>query len=120
MREKFMTVPALPVSAATLPSARTPGPWKPLSGYQLRGKYAGCIGIAHVDGYGQSGQPFVLLPPGAHDIQEANAHFIVRACNAHDDLVGTLREIMNCSGPTGIRTARALARIALAKIEAAP
>ena len=30
---------------------------------------------------------------GAHDLQQDNARFIVRACNAHDELVAALEEI---------------------------
>ncbi len=61
-----------------------------------------------------------ILNPHASGVQEANAEFIVRACNSHDDLVKALKLCAAvCSGETmnknGLIKALEAARSALAK-----
>lgn len=59
-------------------SARTPGPWKVFSFDEFR--VEGPDGISILSPYRRSAEEF-----------KANAEFIVRACNAHDDLVAALK-----------------------------
>jgi hypothetical protein len=90
---------------------RTPEPWKRSEriGYTIRITARG-RGIAFID------TPSIALD---HE-DEANAEFIVRACNAHDDLLaaleGALRGIINpCAHPTAQQARIKQARAAIVK-----
>ena len=97
--------------------ARTPGPWKIVSSRANTAMGAPVENEIHGDGY-------VVARLGRFytDTQEANAAFIVRSCNAHDDLVAALRLAMPivggaCSDPSiseQTRTARSSAYTKLA------
>lgn len=58
----------------TKQTQHTPGPWKVIKpGYNMRGKYANCHGIAP-----EAGPVFAYLP-NAVDVQQANARLIAAA-----------------------------------------
>jgi hypothetical protein len=71
-------------------TTHTPGPWK-------AGEAAWFRGRAHDDT--ESGKrPITSTAPGARGVianvyGRANAEFIVRACNAHDELLAALKEL---------------------------
>jgi hypothetical protein len=67
---------------------RTPGPWSAASEYKLNSfliSGADGVYIASCDGESKDGAQDKVE-------NEANAAFIVRACNAHDELVAALRD----------------------------
>ena len=91
-------------------TARTAGPW------EVKGRYV----------FGNNGNRTVADcgSNGSYELTEANAAFIVQACNAHDDLVAALRALREVVGwlnvtPEGYETVPphivAEARAALAK-----
>jgi hypothetical protein len=70
---------------ATGKTAHTPGEWKASGNavhvYPNGSKFGACVCIAY--------DPFTL----GRDVAHANADFIALACNAHDDLLGTLKGV---------------------------
>lgn len=99
----------------------TPNPWR--FGRVTKGKYRGDFAIIPVNAHtGEvSGPAFCYLAKGREDIQLANAEFIVRACNAHDDLVRALKGVVGANtafrakplgSPTSIARAKQDAQIA--------
>ena len=74
----------------------TPGPWKAVrDNSHLR--------LQQWDVYADNGRG-KLLAEVLGDNAEANADFIVRACNAHDDLLAALRGLTNALFETGLAT----------------
>lgn len=70
------------------PAQRTPGPWR-LSGAGLRVEGPSFQPIANAYWYKSSSMRTVTEINAEN---EANLRYIVRACNAHDDLVAALRK----------------------------
>jgi len=72
---------------------RTPGPWCVFNGYP------GQPEIWQVGANTTYERPIAILsqlsdhPLESHPTTDANAEFIVRACNAHDDLLAALQEL---------------------------
>lgn len=101
---------------------RTPGPWNwhPNYGHpgQLKGAFIDTTkaNIAQVVSVG-------CCADGASSQEqcEANAAFIILACNAHDELVTALREMIQYTDgltlPRSLVDARRKARAVLAKVE---
>lgn len=75
----------------------TPTPWKASGNAVFRDGH--CLAMTGTD---------IWMP----EVEEANAAFIVRACNAHDDLVAALEAVAEARMPG---EARRIARAALAK-----
>lgn len=78
-----MASPKLEREAARLATRHTPGPW-------------GCVGTSnHAHDYRLTKPNGDTLPINSsandHSEQRANAAFIVRACNAHDELLAALK-----------------------------
>jgi len=72
---------------------RTPGPWV-VNGENSQGYSQICVANPDI------GWNVALCLPGSNrdpfkDEMEANAAFIVRACNAHDDLLEACKEAFN-------------------------
>lgn len=73
-------------------SKHTPLPWRfAPAGGNMSKNYAQPFAIAQAGEANLIGGCFGDVR-GGHDVAEANAAFIVRAVNAHDELVGALRE----------------------------
>ncbi len=84
---------------------RTAGAWKVVSGSPYKG---GSVNIVN-----QQGDYVALV--GHKQNCDADAKFIVCACNAHDELVAALRSIAD-TDYNSVRVARSIARAALAKV----
>lgn len=91
---------------------RTPTPWRLSEQYSLTVEYK--IG------------DYVATMCGLRDKAEANAAFIVRACNAHDELVAALEGTIDCltvheldCARDGLKNAERAARDALSAVRAA-
>ena len=81
-------------------TTHTPTPWFATDLRQVR-SHVGFVALT-------SGSDFNVA------IEEANAAFIVRACNSHDALVAALRDIADAVYGTDTARLRARARAALA------
>lgn len=75
-------------------SRHTPGPWK-VANNGISGKKTATFRIWRNDPLQADGENkgYACIAPHVHG--EANAAFIVRACNAHDDLLAALERIAN-------------------------
>ncbi len=95
----------------TSPDTHTPTPWT----YRQRTTTDDLFVIEGENGYGV-GRTFSFF-----DVDQANAAFIVKACNSHDKLVEALREMLAkfpaTTGGTGQVDAREQARIVLNQLE---
>ncbi|MBU6232508.1 hypothetical protein KGP36_07800 [Patescibacteria group bacterium] len=99
----------------------TPTPWevyKPMKG-KYRGDFA--VGTTH-----KKDPLFCYLAKGRDDIQAANAAFIVRACNAHEKFIETLKELetdclhlMQAAGVPNEKITKPYANSMLGRIQAA-
>lgn len=99
-------------------SKHTPGPWKTERGTV----HSGTIATVYGDG-----EWWEIWSKSAGGLAEANARFIVQACNSHDELLEALAAMLDCyegvydmAGPTRHQSdeatrAEGLARAALAK-----
>jgi hypothetical protein len=92
-------------------SARTPGPWRASDG-----RVASRISITSANGIP------VAVVPFADPEGKANAEFIVRACNSHDDLIAAVAMVVRgfAYRPGGGPDWYEAARVALAKAGAKP
>ena len=91
-------------SIANMPK-HTPGPW-----YAVTGDRAVTIGAAILGEHA----PLATVDYTEENAQ-ANAAFIVRACNVHDDLLAALRELEAFGEREELPTVLAITRAAIAK-----
>lgn len=102
----------------------TPGPW---TVRRSRGVMGVSVERWAIDGppQGLAGRWWVCTAESDEPTDEANAEFIVRACNSHDDLLAALKELLEDpdyqiaigGNPRAVDAMLARARAAIAKAE---
>ncbi len=105
------------MTTATKQAQRTPGPWTCLDqfagGPSITAQGFGHVAQVRIRAYGSKSSP----KPRPREAAIADAHFIVKACNAYDDLIYNLSEAAAVLDREGYRIAAARARAAIAKAE---
>lgn len=93
---------------------RTPGPWKFHKGRGIDPRFH----VQTEGGYQIAETPKNGVSCGHEAVNEANATFIVKACNAHDELVRVLREMVAWEpGMSTCANPYIVARALLARLE---
>lgn len=103
---------------------RTPGPWvveEPTLWIVATNVPKGRMHVADIRGWGyltgKGDGALGMSYDDAFEIQKANAAFIVKAGNSHDDLITALRRIVSLDKENAARYAQSIAREALAKVQ---